>query len=206
MKLNRNILVSIIITTFLLSALVYNLLYINNKKNEIIQEVSEEENFEEEEIIKEEEKIIYVHIAGAVNNPGLYALPEGARVNDLVIEAGGLLDEADLTEINLAYILNDATKVTIPKKGEGIKKDSIISNKISYISGNTSKSNTLGKININTATVSELNTLTGIGEATANKIIEYRNNNNGFKSIEELKNVSGIGDLKYAKIKDHITI
>lgn len=202
MRLNKKIFISIITTTFLISALIYNLLYINNKKNEIIEGIEIEEVIEEE--VVEEKKKIYVHIAGAVNNPGVYELEEGARVNDLVNIAGGFLDNADTTDVNLAYILTDAIKVTIPIKEKVPKKTVVISNKISSTISNTSKESNL--VNINNASISELETLSGIGEATANKIIEYRDKNGGFKSVEELKNVSGIGEAKYKKIAENVTI
>ena len=203
MESKRKIIISVITIIFLLSALVYNLLYINNKKNEIIEEINYEEF--EDEIIEKEEKLIYVHIAGAVDTPGLYGLSEGSRVNDLIIAAGGLLENADLTDINLAYVLADATKVTIPTKGEEETKTTTISNQISS-KENTSKVTGSGLVNINTATVSQLKTLNGIGDATANKIIEYRNVNGSFKSVDELKNVSGIGEAKFAKIMEYVTI
>lgn len=201
MKINKNIIISVITTIFLLSALVYNLLYINNKKNEIIEEIEIEEVKEK---VKEEKEKIYVHIAGAVNNPGLYELEEGSRVNDLVNLAGGFLNTADITDVNLAYILTDAIKVTIPVKEKVVKKTAVITNKISSTSDNTSKQG--GLININNANSSELEKLNGVGEATAKKIIEYRDKNGGFKSVEELKNVSGIGEAKYKKIVENVTI
>ena len=204
MKINKNIIISIITTTFLISALVYNLLYINNKKNEIIQEIEEESV---EEIIQEEEiKKIFVHIDGEITNPGVYELEEGSRVNDLVILAGGLKEKADLTNLNLAYVLSDAIKVTIPKKEVKLKKAPVISNKLDSAQISSVSESNVEIININTATLSELKNLNGIGDATANKIIEYRKNNGSFKSVEELKNVSGIGDAKYKKIVENITI
>ena len=204
MKINKNIIISIITTTFLISALVYNLLYSNNKKNEIIQEIEEESV---EEIVKEEEiKKIYVHIDGEITNPGVYELEEGSRVNDLVILAGGLKEKADLTNINLAYVLSDAIKVTIPKKEVKLKKAPVISNKLDSAQISSVSESNVEIININTATLSELKNLNGIGDATANKIIEYRKNNGSFKSVEELKNVSGIGEAKYKKIVENITI
>lgn len=203
MKITKKTIIFIISTTFLLSALVYNLLYINNKKNEIIQEI-EDENFEEfdekEEIV---EKFIYVDVGGEVNNPGLYALPEGARINDAVVIAGGITDEADLTEVNLAYILTDAMKVTIPKKIKEVKKTkTVVSTSVNMTSENNTNT---GKININTATKAQLKTLSGIGDSTADKIIKYREENGNFNNIEDIKKVSGIGESKYNKIADKIT-
>lgn len=202
MKITKKTIIFIISTTFLLSALVYNLLYINNKKNEIIQEI-EDENFEEiSEDKVEEEKMIYVDVGGEVNNPGLYALPEGSRVNDAVIIAGGVTNEADLTEVNLAYILSDAMKVTIPKKIKEVKKTkTVVSTSVNITSENNTNT---GKININTATKEQLTTLSGIGDSTAEKIIKYREENGNFNSVEDIKKVSGIGESKYNKISDKI--
>lgn len=207
MKITKKTIIFIISTTFLLSALIYNLLYINNKKNEIIQEI-EDENFEEfseeksEEKI-EEEKMIYVDVSGEVNEPGLYALKEGSRVNDAIIIAGGVTNEADLTEVNLAYILTDAMKVTIPKKVKEVKKiKPVVSKNINIVSEDTVLN---GKININTATKDQLKTLSGIGDSTADKIIKYREENGNFSNIEDIKKVSGIGESKYNKIAEKIT-
>ena len=200
MKITKKTIIFIISTTFLLSALIYNLLYINNKKNEIIQDIENENFVEMEEKI--EIKMIYVDVGGEVNYPGLYSLPEGSRVNDAIIIAGGTTEKADLSEVNLAYILSDALKITIPKKEVEIKKKKAIVSKSINISNNNSAS---GKVNINTASKEQLKTLSGIGDSTAEKIIKYREENGTFGNTEELKKVSGIGESKYNKIADNIT-
>ena len=200
MKITKKTIIFIISTTFLLSALIYNLLYINNKKNEIIQDIENENFVETEEKI--EIKMIYVDVGGEVNYPGLYSLPEGSRVNDAIIIAGGTTEKADLSEVNLAYILSDALKITIPKKEVEIKKKKAIVSKSINISNNNSDS---GKVNINTASKEQLKTLSGIGDSTAEKIINYREENGTFGNTEELKKVSGIGESKYNKIADNIT-
>lgn len=200
MKITKKTIIFIISTTFLLSALIYNLLYINNKKNEIIQDIENENFVEMEEKI--EIKMIYVDVGGEVNYPGLYSLPEGSRVNDAIIIAGGTTEKADLSEVNLAYILSDALKITIPKKEVEIKKKKAIVSKSINISNNNSDS---GKVNINTASKEQLKTLSGIGDSTAEKIIKYREENGTFGNTEELKKVSGIGESKYNKIADNIT-
>ena len=200
MKITKKTIIFIISTTFLLSALIYNLLYINNKKNEIIQDIENENFVETEEKI--EIKMIYVDVGGEVNYPGLYSLPEGSRVNDAIIIAGGATEKADLSEVNLAYILSDALKITIPKKEVEIKKKKAIVSKSINISSNNSE---LGKININTASKEQLKTLYGIGDSTAEKIIKYREENGTFSNTEELKKVSGIGESKYDKIANSIT-
>ena len=200
MKITKKTMIFIISTILLLSALFYNLLYINNKKNEIIQEIEGED---EVKIVEEEVKMIYIDVGGEVNIPGLYCLPEGSRVNDAIIIAGGVTEKADLSEVNLAYILSDALKITIPQKESEIKKKkTIISKNINVSSNNSTESS---KVNINTATKDQLKTLSGIGDSTAEKIIKYREENGVFSNIEELKNVSGIGESKYNKIASNIT-
>jgi len=205
-EVNKKTIYLIMIIIILLSALLYNLLYINNKKNEIIEEIE----FEEEvvEINEEEIKSIFVDVSGEVNFPGLYELPEKSRVNDAINIAGGITDKADLTDVNLAYILTDAMKLTIPKKE--VKKTSVKS-KSTILTTTISKLETQeningGIININTASKEQLKTLDGIGDSTAQKIIDYRNEKGFFNSLEDIKNVSGIGDSKFEKIKDKIGV
>ena len=122
---------------------------------------------------------------------------------------GGLTDNADLTNINLAYILEDGEKIYIPKKGEEPPNESSAassSDQSSSYSNYSATSTKNNKININKATQTELETIPSVGPSTALKIIEYREQNGKFKSIEDIKNVSGIGDAKYEKMKDYITV
>ena len=209
MKINKKVIVYVSIITLIVSAILYSILYTNNKKNEIFNEIDfEEENKIENIEEKEETKTIFIDIGGEVINPGLYELKENARVNDAIIAAGGTTDKADLTEINLAYILSDALKITIPKKEEGQKENS---KKIASISSllMTSKvdvSQVSGLVNINTATKEQLKNLEGIGDSTSQKIIDYRTQNGQFSKIEDIKNVSGIGESKYQKVKDNISV
>jgi len=205
-EVNKKTIVSISIVILLLSALIYNILYINNKKNEIIEEIEIEET---KEVETDEIKTIFVDVGGEVSSPGLYELPENSRINDAINMAGGVTDKADLTTVNLAYILSDATKIIIPKKE--IKKNASITKKTPMVVTttissleNTDQGNSM--ININSATKDQLKTLAGIGDSTAQKIIDYRNENGGFKKTEDIKNVSGIGDSKYEKIKNKICI
>ena len=132
---------------------------------------------------------ITVHITGAINNPGVIILEEGARI----VDALGETEEADVNRLNLAYVLEDGEKLYIPSKNEEEQE---------YITqGKDNMSEGQSKININSAQIEELITLPGVGEATANKIIEYRKENGKFQKIEDLKNVPGIGDSKYENIK-----
>ena len=149
---------------------------------------------------------IVIHIAGAVKKEGVYEIMEGSRVADVIEIAGGLLDDSDISSVNLAEIVYDGTKIYIPKKNEEIKNDSQIVNNNKVDNDNSSNKNNKTstnsqKININSATQTELETLPGIGPSTAMKIIEYRNNNGKFKNIDEIRKVTGIGENKYEKIK-----
>ena len=136
---------------------------------------------------------ITVHITGAINNPGVIILEEGARIVDALEAAGGETEEADVNRLNLAYVLEDGEKLYIPRKNEEEQE---------YITqGKDNMSEGQSKININSAQIEELITLPGVGEATANKIIEYRKENGKFQKIEDLKNVPGIGDSKFENIK-----
>lgn len=163
----------------------------NGKENlvgELIEEVEED--------IKEEPEEIMVHISGQVYKPGLVKLEPGARVIDAVNAAGGLKKNADLDKINLAKKLVDEEKIYIPDIGENIEGD-LLDYSTSADVGN--------KININTCTKEELLSLPGIGEVLAEKIIEYREKT-PFKKLEDLMNVSGIGEKKFESIKDMIVV
>ena len=167
------------------------LLAYNIRKNE--EDITEEIEYEEvsEEIIEEKERI-FVYVAGEVKNPGVIQLEEGARVDEAVNKAGGITEMANLTNINLAKVVEDGEKIYISNKNEEI------------ILEENQKSSV--KININKASISELQSLNGIGPAMAQKIIEYRKSNGPFKSLDELKNVSGIGDNKFKELESQITI
>lgn len=158
--------------------------------------------------VTEEVVEIAVHITGEVKKQGLIYLKEGSRVADAIEKAGGETKNADLSQINLAYVLQDGQKIYVPNKNEKISQ---------YITGNsgnndTEENNTSNsskedsKVNINTANQSELDSLPGIGPSIAQKIIDYREENGNFKNIEELQNVKGIGDAKYEEIKDRVTV
>ena len=180
-----------------------------SEENYIFEDDVEFKNETSNEIVTESEDTheILVHISGQVKTEMVVTLPEGSRVKDAVDAAGGLKKEADLTNINLAYILEDGEKIYIPKKGEEIE-DSITSSKSVETSSSITSSvdSKSSKININKATQSELESIPGIGPSTALKIINYREENGKFSSIEDIKNVSGIGEAKYSKMKDYITI
>lgn len=179
-----------------------------------------EENKEQKDDNSKEQIVngggIFVHIDGYINNPGVYEIKENDRIKTLIDKAGGFKEGYSIKNINLAAKLSDGDKIYIPSvleeknsennnnintnssgKGQNVKTDR---NNVSVIKNNNSK------ININTANMSELKQITGIGESTANKIIDYRENVGKFKKIEDIKEVKGIGDAKYESLKNKITI
>ncbi len=142
---------------------------------------------------------IAVHVSGAVAAPGVYELEEGARVADAVELAGGFLEGAAENALNLARVLNDGEQVVVPTAEEQAAQQSA-----AEASGGAAGVG--GKVNINTASAEQLDTLPGVGESTAQKIIADREANGPFSSPEDLKRVSGIGDKKYAELADLITV
>ena len=222
-KINKKIVVYIIIIS-VIALIIYEVAI---KKENLIENITDINTIEtsEENETKEQEKVditkeIMVYITGEVKNPGIYELEANSRIKDVIEEAGGLKETADITDINLATILQDEDKITIPTKDKTMEEkqntERIQSNKQSKtteksqnttsISTNTTGKNQNTKVNINTATQTELETLPGIGPSTASKIVSYRKENGKFKSIEEIKKVNGIGESKYKKIKELIKV
>jgi len=202
----EKLLISIII---ILSFSLIGTIYINSHKDTEISLVDNEykemkKSSEINEDIVEEPANIGVHISGAVKTPGFIWVKEGTRLGEALEYVGGALVDADLNAVNLSKKLMDEEKVYIPKIGEKIEQTEYISNNshTTAISGNKDS----GKININTASISELDSLPGIGEAYAKRIIEYREANGPFRSIEEIKNVAGIGEKRFESIKDLIKV
>ena len=163
------------------------------------EEIEETNEIEEDKIKEEAEDTIIVHIAGAVQNEGIVEIKEGARISDVIEKAGGLREDASLKNINLAYIVEDGQKIYIPTKQEDEDVD-IEQNTTGEVNQQSQK------ININTASKEKLQELSGIGEATAQKIINYREENGKFQTIEDIKNVSGIGTSKFNQFKDEICV
>ena len=147
---------------------------------------------------------IIVHIDGEVVKPGIVCLPTEARITDAISAAGGLTELADTSKINLAYSLQDGQKIYIPSINDTQVETYIQNDAGDNVIVQDSSSSSL--ININSATQSELDSLPGIGPSTASKIIDYRNKNGDFKNIEDLMNVSGIGEAKFNNIRDYICI
>lgn len=148
---------------------------------------------------------LYVHVCGAVLEEGVYELPEGSRVTDGIKAAGGFRKDADMTFHNLALLLSDGQKIYVPTLEE-TKALSLPERTEDGLSGTTgADGGSEGKkVNLNTAGLTELMTLNGIGQAKAESILKYREKVGRFQRIEELKNVSGIGDAMFERIKDDI--
>lgn len=163
-------------------------------KNKVLESGSSELAIERD---SDENEEIMVHISGAVNKPGILRLDSNKRVVDALDLAGGARDDADLDKINLAAKLHDEEKIYIPKVGE-------VQSNISSLASSPSSSASSSKININSADLNELTKIPGVGEKTAQKILDYRANNS-FSSIEDIKNVPGIGDKKFESMKDYIS-
>jgi competence protein ComEA len=150
---------------------------------------------------------IAVHVIGAVPRPGLYEFPEGARIQDAINAAGGLLAEANADALNLAALLEDGQQLDIPYQS-GSEPSANSSTQLDLPSSATdtpSSTSSEELININTASLEELDSLPGIGPTTAQKILDYRDENGPFSAIEDIMNVSGIGPATFDEIKDLIT-
>lgn len=191
----------IVITIIVMVIISFFILLIKDKYNTV-----------EEEIVTDIEKndtinLIKVEIKGLVKNPGVYEISENSRVIDVINKAGGLLEDASTQNLNLSKKIVDEDVIIVNSK------EMEESNLNDYVNSNTNTSiNTQNKnvsdglISINNATIEELETLPQVGEKKAIAIIEYRNQNGPFKSLDEIMNVSGIGDKIYSKIKDYIKL
>lgn len=146
----------------------------------------------------QKKSLIIVEIKGEVKNPDVYEIEDGSIIRDLINLAGGLTSEANTDGINRAEKLRGNQLIVIPNKSD-ISSGSVINQ-------NASTTNNSSVININTAPLEELKKITGVGDVKAQSIIDYRDKNGGFKSIEELKNIDGIGSKTFEKIKDQVGI
>lgn len=235
MKVQKNKIIFGIIIVFFVIFFIFEK-FINNDEYEVVEEqnfvmenqddsesskVTEEKEFEQEENVEKEESAdnkIYVYVTGEVINSGVVILNSGSRIIDAINAAGGTTDKADVSKVNLAYVLQDGMKVNIPNSDD-LKEQSNF-DFVTTGSGDNAEDNldfidenkidgepkTTSLININTASQTELESLPGIGPSIALKIIKYRTENGKFANIEDIKNVSGIGDSKFEEIKDFICI
>ncbi len=156
----------------------------------------------------EEKDLIIIHITGAIKIPGIVKLEEGARIEDAINKAGGLTEDADISRVNLAYVLEDGVKIKIPSNSDigDLGENIIINGSGDNILEDFENSSDNNILNINKATEQELEDLPGIGPSLASKIIEYRNKNGKFSSVEDIKNVNGIGESKYENIKEKLCV
>ncbi len=199
---------SVLIIAFILitaAGMVYNLFFrghFSNGSGLTILRNEESEPSDSEPSVNAAPEKISVYICGEVNEPGVYELDKGSILNDAIILAGGLTDDAASEHIDLVYILNKNISIRIPSADEiGDESGFVISSSDAAKPGEKDS----GLININRADREELMTLPGIGSSTADKIIEYRNKQQ-FSSIEDIMNVSGIGEGKFNKLKDLICV
>ncbi|MEH7303899.1 helix-hairpin-helix domain-containing protein [Neobacillus drentensis] len=173
-----------------------------NMEETLQSEEKENRNIQPEKQSDLPEKIM-VDVKGQIKQPGVYQANTGERVIDVISRAGGLTDKADQSQVNFAEHVKDEMIIYIPAKGEEGITTPIASGGNTSSSGGSQKDT---KININKADETQLQNLPGIGPAKAAAIVEYRNTSGPFKTVEDLKNISGIGDKTFEKLKDLITI
>lgn len=140
---------------------------------------------------------VTVHVVGEVRRPGVYRLPGGSRAADAVAAAGGLLGPADQAAVNLARVVADGEQIAVPREGEGGVVGAAVG---------TAGAARPGKIDLNTASEAQLDTLPGVGPATAAKIVSDRTENGPFRTVDDLLRVPGIGPSKFDSLKDLVTV
>lgn len=202
----KSIILKVIIILIILIIIIYKF-FISQKESdefnslESIVNISSE-NTTEAKIVRK----IKIYITGQVNSPGVLELDENSRIEDAINLACGLTPDANLQNVNLAYILEDGQKIYIPSIYDNDITEYISTENGFNIIENTKESSSNSKININKAGLDELKNLPGVGDSLAGRILSYRNENGNFKSIYDLKNVSGIGDKKFESLKEYVTI
>ena len=195
------IIISVLLVVIIAGFFIY--LYQNHSTDYSFLEISESTvNSEVSNVL--EEKIV-IHIAGQVANPGIVELKDGARIVEAIEAAGGVTSDANLEKINLAYVLEDGMKVYIPSIADD-DENNYVTTGSSGVSSNSNNATQTLKININTASVDDFSKIPGIGSSIASRIVEYRKENGKFSTVEDIKNVSGIGDAKFNNIKNYIYV
>ncbi|MGL5716689.1 MAG: helix-hairpin-helix domain-containing protein [Paraclostridium sp.] len=188
----------------------------DNELEEKDIQVNKESDIQVSKDSEVENSKITVYISGEVKTPGVVELSSDDRLADGVSICGGVTDDANLNGINLAMKIQDEGHYIIPKIGDEIVNNTVESHEeVNKTNSNKETNENIAldqeeennnKINLNTATVLELDSLPGFGEITAQKIIDYREENNQFNSIDEIKNIKGIGDKKFNDVKDYICV
>lgn len=221
----KKIIVVVVMLLFILSLFFINF-YNNKQKDKVKSKTVVKETIEKKEVKEEKINYYYVDIKGAVKNPGVYKIEEGKRIIDAINASGGLTEKSDTSIINLSKKLHDEMLIIVytfdeikEYKNKNLEMEEInkkMSEKLvcpdksnDSCINNNSKNNEVSsnsKVSINTATLDELMSISGIGESKAKEIIKYREENGNFETIDEVTNVSGIGDALFEKIKDSITV
>lgn len=176
------------------------------ESTEISNEKKEEATKSEDREGEEASEHIFVYVCGAVHTPGVYKLDQEARIYEALALAGGVREDAAEESVNQAQRLSDGERVYIPTEEEIQQGIAVVSGSTNALNEDAAGTGSSGKVNLNTASEEELKTLDGIGETRAKSIVEYRNANGGFQTIEELMNVEGIKEGVFEKIEDRITV
>lgn len=173
-------------------------LYLMENDGMLLQEDVTELQSEQEEVLQDAmiPEVCYVYLCGAVEKPGVYALPAGSRIFEAVAMAGGLREDADETYVNQAALVTDGMMIQIYTREETVKAEETL----------TEKKQEDGRVNINTADITELMTLPGIGRTKAEAILAYRSEQGSFTVIEDLMQVSGIKEGTFLQVKEHIKV
>ncbi|TFJ39109.1 hypothetical protein CKN73_11210 [Carnobacterium divergens] len=200
-----------LVLVVMISTLIILLFTQQSSENIVVEPLEESRSKEEQQLEKEEsskkkepspEKLV-VDIKGAVKNPGVYGVTSDMRLIDAINLAGGFTGEADQSQMNLALRLTDQLMIYVPKNGEELTMEQSLKSGEKVNEEVASKGL---KVNLNTASVAELQTLAGVGLKKAEDIIRYREENGSFQQIEELTKVSGIGEKTYEALKEQLTV
>lgn len=204
---NKQKIARVAIIALLIMAALFLFLFRTGNQNE--KEMMKQKNIDSQSELKTDEPsdMIIVDVAGEVKNPSVIELPADSRINDAIQAAGGLTGNADISQINRAAILTDGEKIFVPtaQKSQTNSSGGKVADGNQEGDGNN-ESTSPQKININYASTTELQEVPGIGPVTADKIIQYRNDKGLFRKLEDIKNVSGIGDKTFEKMKTYICI
>lgn len=178
--------------------------WLNSGSDEIKIDEGNSSAIEEDGVSQQEvnstQSHLYVDIGGEVMKPGVYEVSDGTRLFEVIDKAGGLTEDADIDGINRAETVQDGQKIMIGRHGENPDE-----NRDSYSANNVTDSGE-DKVNINTADAAALQTIPGIGPSKADRIIEYRESEGKFNEIDDIKNISGIGNKTFESIKEYITV
>lgn len=208
LKNNKKIIIILLVIIIgIIIYFIYNNFYFEDTGTDMVNDILiKEDNIVEENSVtesKESNKVI-VHITGEINNPGIIELESGDRIFNAIEKAGGTTKNADTSKINLAQVVEDGMKINVPNIND---KEIVTEETVSTVSNsNNIQQKKQSIVNINSASQAELETLPGIGPSIASKIVNYRKEKGNFSKIEDIKNVSGIGEAKFEKIKKYIKV